>query len=329
MNKIESNFEEHKICSAAFIDIKQAFDRVWHTGLLFKIKRHLPQYFILFKSYLSDRFFQVTHGNALSEIQIIEAGVPQGSVLGPTLYKIYTADIPCEENVLTATYADDSAVLASHEDPILASQILQESLDKITTWAHKWRIKINESKSTHIVFTTKHKVCPPVQINNITLPTEKQVKYLGMYLDQRLTWKPHLTTKRKQINLKLKKMYWLIGRKSSLLLYNKILLYKTIVIPIWTYGIQLWGCAKTSNINIIQRCQNKTLRTITDAPWYVNNETIHKDLNIKYVHEQIKKYAKSYESRLEHHPNDLALNLLDNANEIRRLKRTKPLDLNN
>ncbi|KAK2579155.1 hypothetical protein KPH14_011605 [Odynerus spinipes] len=61
-------------------------------------------------------------------------------------------------------------------------------------------------------------------------------------------------------------MLWLLGRKSQLSLQNKVIVFKAIIVPIWTYGIQLWGCAKQSNLNIIQRLQNKALRTITAAP---------------------------------------------------------------
>jgi hypothetical protein len=63
-------------------------------------------------------------------------------------------------------------------------------------------------------------------------------------------------------------MYWLIGRDSKLSLENKILLYKTIIKPIWTYGVKIWGCASKSNISIIQRSQSKILRMIAYAPWY-------------------------------------------------------------
>jgi hypothetical protein len=64
-------------------------------------------------------------------------------------------------------------------------------------------------------------------------------------------------------------MYRLLGRKSQLSLSNKLLLYKTILKPIWTYGIQLWGTASTSNIEILERFQSKALRVIVDTPWYV------------------------------------------------------------
>jgi hypothetical protein len=82
-------------------------------------------------------------------------------------------------------------------------------------------------------------MCPPVHTNNVQLPCADHVKYLGLHLDRELTWHHHMFTKRKQLVLTLTKMYWLLGRNSRLSLSNKLLLYKSILKPIWTYGIQL------------------------------------------------------------------------------------------
>lgn len=328
VNIIEKDLEEKKVCTAVFLDISQAFDRVWHTGLLYKIKKLLPhQYFLLLKSYLSKRHFKVKYGNAISSEFQINAGVPQGSVLGPTLYQLFTSDIPNEDNTITATYADDTAFLSSHVNPNEAANILQNSLNKLQLWLDTWRIKVNETKSNHVTFTNRRVTCPQVTLKNQPIPITENIKYLGIHLDKRLTWKKHLSSKRSQLNIKTKKLNWLIGRKSQLSLENKLLIYKIILKPIWTYGIQLWGCAKNSNINIIQRFQNKALRKITNAPWYVSNQTLHRDLKIPLVKEEISKYAKRHINRLNFHPNELALNLLNNEDEVRRLKRRKPLDL--
>ena len=108
-----------------------------------------------------------------------------------------------------------------------------------------------------------------------TLPQVTDVKYLGLHLDQRLTWKNHLLMKRKQLGLKLRDINWLLEKSSILSLENKILLYKVMLKPVWTYGIQLWGVAAKSNIDIIQRFQNKSLRLISCAPWYVTNHQLH------------------------------------------------------
>ena len=80
---------------------------------------------------------------------------------------------------------------------------------------------------------------------------------------------------RKQLDLSFKRMYWIIGRRSELSLENKLLLYKTILKPIWTYGIPVWGTASHSNIEILQSFQNEVLRTIVNAPWYIPNSILH------------------------------------------------------
>jgi len=66
-----------------------------------------------------------------------------------------------------------------------------------------------------------------------------------------------------------------MGRRSALTTHNKLVLHKQILKPVWTYGIQLWGCTKPSNIAIIQRFKNKVLRAIVNAPWYVRNADLH------------------------------------------------------
>ena len=114
-------------------------------------------------------------------------------------------------------------------------------------------------------------------------------------------------------------MYWLFGRKSEMTLENKVLLYKVILKPVWTYGIQLWGTAKKSNIEIIQRFQNKVLRSLVNAPWYVPNYTIQNDLQMNTVEEEIMVFSKSNRDRLHNHPNILAMPFMVDINQQRRL----------
>jgi hypothetical protein len=211
-----------------------------------------------------------------SELTSINAGVPQGSVLGPLLYLLYT-DLPTSPGILTATFADDTSLLTTDSNPVIASQLLQTDLLSIQNWLKTWTLKANETKSTHVTFTTRRATCPPVYINDVQLPQSDDVKYLGLHLDRRLTWHKHIFTKRKQLGLTLTKMHWLLGRQSHLSTSNKLLLYNTILKPIWSYGIQLWGTASTSNINILGRFQSKALHMIVDAPWHVPNTLIRRD----------------------------------------------------
>ena len=325
---ITDAFERKLYCSAVFLDIHQAFDRVWHNGLLYKLKKILPApFYTLFKSYLSDRHFYVNVNDDNSNYGDIKAGIPQGSVLGPVLYTIFTSDMPTIDDLTIATYADDTAIMATNTCPVTASEIVQEELNLIQDWLKKWNIKVNTEKSVHVTFTLRRNDCLPVKLNGIHIPTSTSVKYLGLHLDRRLTWQKHIKMKREQLNIKTKKMYWLLGSHSNLSLENKLTLYKTILKPVWTYGIQLWGTTSNSNIEILQRYQSKTLRLITNAPWFVNNCNIHKDLEMNKIKNEISKFSQRYLNRLSDHSNTLAINLLDDSEEIQRLKRYHVLDL--
>lgn len=324
---IHNNIEEKKLSSVAFLDITQAFDKVWHTGLLYKIKKNLPiNFYTILCSYLDKRHFLIKHQEEYTSLHTIKSGVPQGSILGPFLYLLFTNDFPTTVGTQTATFADDTAIISSHKDPSTASSLLQVHLNKTQDWLKKWRIKINSSKCVHVTFTTKRDTCPPVSINGQEIPIAEEAKYLGIHLDKRLTWRKHIFTKRKQLGLKLRSMYWMLSRNSALSIEMKLLIYKAILKPVWTYGIQLWGAAAKSNTDILQRFQSKILRIITNAPWFTTNDYLHKELNVPTVNEEIKKYAISYRNRIAAHPNTLVENLME-IRSNRRLKRKIPSDL--
>jgi len=98
-------------------------------------------------------------------------------------------------------------------------------------------MKVNETKSVQVTFTLKKNTCPPVQLNNKQLTQPEEVKYLGIHLDRKLTWRKHKSTKKKQLYLKLRKLCWIIDRKLQLSPENKLPVYKAILKPIWTYGV--------------------------------------------------------------------------------------------
>jgi hypothetical protein len=148
-------------------------------------------------------------------------------------------------------------------------------------------------------------MCPLVHINDVQIPQENHVKYLGLHL----TWHIHVFAKRKQLSSN-----------------DKLLIYKVILKPIWTYGIQLWGTTSNSNIKILERFQSKVLRLIVNAPWYVLNSVIRKDLQIPTVKEEISPFSSHYDVHISVHPNELIASLTELPIQ-RRLRRYWPHNL--
>jgi hypothetical protein len=98
--------------------------------------------------------------------------------LGPFLYLIYTADIPTTNKTNMATFADDTVILALDQNPIAASEKLQNHLNLLQQWLCKWKIKVNNDKSVQIMFTTRSIECPQVMLNDEPIPIKNEVKYL-------------------------------------------------------------------------------------------------------------------------------------------------------
>jgi hypothetical protein len=102
-----------------------------------------------------------------------------------------------------------------------------------------------------------------------------------------------------------------------------LLIYKTTLKPIWTYGIPLWGTASNSHIDIFQRYQSKVLRATVNAPWYIYNKVLHADLKVPIIREEITKFSVKYRDKITTHTNEIASTLLEEE-ELRRLKKFKP-----
>jgi len=123
-------------------------------------------------------------------------------------------------------------------------------------------------------------------------------------------------------------MYWLIGRRSALSIHNKLMLYKQILKPVWTYGLQLRGCTKQGDTDNIQRCQNKVLKNIVDTPWYTRDAKFHREIQMGMVTSETGKFANKDEERFLHHVDVEAMQLLDSSELVRRFERKeKPFGL--
>jgi hypothetical protein len=156
VDAISFSLDKKLYCTCAFLDISQAFDRVWHNGLLFKLKNFLhPTYYLLIKSYLTDRNFRICYDSSVSSIASINAGVLQGGMLSPILYNIYKSDQPTTPQTLIAEYADDKAIISINANPLVATKNVQNHLHLIEKWYTNWRFKVNQDKSFHATFTLK------------------------------------------------------------------------------------------------------------------------------------------------------------------------------
>jgi len=126
VNKV---MENQQYCTAAFLDINQVFNELYHPGLLFKIKIILPSSHLnLLKSYLNERQFETKINAETSSHSHIHSGVPQGNIIGPLLYVLYTSDLPTTRKITLGTFADGTAIFSTHEGPKIASLNLQEHL---------------------------------------------------------------------------------------------------------------------------------------------------------------------------------------------------------
>jgi len=313
---VTAGFNRRQYTGALLLDVSKAFDTVWHRGLLYKlIQSNCPEYLTkLVASFLHNREFRVKLKSTpptFSTYRRIDAGVPQGSCLSPLLYIFYCADIPKTVGTELYLYADDTALTTQSVSPFLVIRRLQEAADAMEDWFARWRIKINSEKSQAILFSQRP---TPQNRPNITMfgsdiPWSNEVNYLGITFDTRLTWRAHITNTRAKATKGLGALSPLIKSHSPLSLENKIRLYKQIVLPSITYGCSTWGYACKTSLKYLQVIQNRALRQATDAPWFVRNSILHRDLKIPTLPEVFKKLAASFYENLEINPNPLIANL--------------------
>ena len=172
-----------------FIDIEKAFDKVWHLGLLYNINSlKVPCYLGKWlANYLTNRTFMVRIANCLSNAQNIKTGVPQGSVLGPTLFNICFNDIVnVLKDVDIALYADDLSFWVASTSVNYINLKLQQNLGKIYEWMCKWRLKVSSNKTVSTLFNKENRFYQEklnLKYSNVEISNEKNPKFLGVTLD--------------------------------------------------------------------------------------------------------------------------------------------------
>ncbi|GFT09364.1 probable RNA-directed DNA polymerase from transposon BS [Trichonephila clavipes] len=252
--KMSAGFQRGRSTGAVFLDIQKAFDRVWISGLIYKlITNHFPAPLIrIINSYLVNRTFKVRVNNTLSLPHNVNTGVTQGSLLGPVHFNIYLNDIPSHPHTMLNLYVDDTAILATFKN----HKSITSALKNTWHYFNQWKIKINVYKTVAVLFTKRLKPVTPPTLYSTPLQWSKNTKYLGLILDKNLTCKHHILHSHDKFRNALRSIYPLICRNSKMDMFNKVLLYTAVLRPILSYGCPVWGYAAKSNVKILETAQN-------------------------------------------------------------------------
>lgn len=302
-NIVNKNKMIRKSTGIVLLDIEKAFDSVWHNGLIFKLnKSNVPKYIVkLIKSFVSDRKFFVFINGTASTKRKIPAGLPQGSVLSPLLYSIFISDFKKPKCCDVGYYADDTCFLCSGKLTKAIIKRLQKSLQAIQKYLRKWKIKLNQEKTEAIIFPFNKSPKRQPQTNLKFLDTEivfsKQCKYLGVILDQKLTFGPHITKAREKAINCMRAMFPLLGRKSKLSTKNKYLIYKMVIRPTFTYAAPVWGHAAKTHIKKLQIVQNKCLKMINKLPMDHSTAHLHETTGYKMIADLIQEQTFKFNAR--------------------------------
>ena len=250
------------------LDFSKAFDMVPHERLLLKLERYgitgNTQRWI--RGFLTTRSHEVVVSGTSSKIHPVTSGVPQGTVLGPLLFLLYINDIETSLSSTIRLFADDSAIYREIRDDN-DTTILQNDLSKLQQWADLWQMSFNIKKCKVLKITrrTKHKNCykytmsSPSDGSQIVLDETPSEKYLGVMLDNKLSFNEHITL----ITNKATKLLNLCRRNLHMCSPNiKESAYKAIVRPHLEYASAAWNPFTQHNINRIEGVQRRAARFI-------------------------------------------------------------------
>ena len=274
---IKKSLASNNFTTAVFLDIEKAFDMCPREGILKKLhniglRGNLP---IFIKNFLETRLFRVKVGNTLSDTYCQKNGVPQGSVLSPTLFILMINDLMPNPppGVKISLYADDVVIWIESEFLNICINSLQSALNILQNWSVLWGLRFSPNKTKAMIFMRpqlvnsnrygRHPLILKLYGRNIQFV--KEFKYLGLYFDTSLTWTRHIKEVKEALQSKINILKAINGVEWGADRHTIIMLYKTIILSKIAYGCQLYSSAANSSFTPLKSIQNKCLRIATGA----------------------------------------------------------------
>lgn len=257
-----------------------------HEILLRKLEKTgiANRFHSLLKTYLCNRRQYVVLQNKSSEPIIVRYGVPQGSILGPLLFVVYVNDlVDCGLMGKLLLYADDAAVFyAGGEMETL--DMVKSDIDKITKWTNSNRIFLNEQKCQSILIGnhSSQNSTENIIMGKVPIKTADRVKYLGIFLDSKLTFTDHIN----KINSKIRFLITQFRRIGPFLTPQvRILLYNSYVKSHLTYLSPFWGLGSRTDIDRLQRTQNRVVKYLYNINFWTATDQVYKQTNLLKITE--------------------------------------------
>ena len=261
--------KEKKHTCVVFCDISKAFDRVWHRGLVEKLKAYgiSGELLTWLKHYLSGRYQKVFLNSTYSSQGLIEAGVPQGSILGPLLFLIFINDIADIFESTSRLFADDTSLLKSSSSCQEIQLTLNRDLETLNTWSKTWLVNFNPDKTDVLFISNSTDIEQDIDLefDGKVLNFTDYHKHLGVTFNSNAKWGDHVngiySSAMKKINV-LRKLKHLISRDALLKIY------KTFILPILEYACELWDGCNVIESEKLEKAQREAIRIILGLPSY-------------------------------------------------------------
>ena len=264
--------DDGEMIGACFLDISKCFDSIDHKLLITKLEKYGISGTELkwFTSYLTDRTQRVICNNILSTDQTVQIGVPQGSILGPILFLIYINDLTQFSGQSQCNlFADDALFYVHGKDLETINTKLQKSMDNVSLWYKCNKLTLNVKKSNIMLIHRRKNINGNINvtINGAKLQQTDNVKYLGLYIDNKLQWHNHINNLCKTITKKLGMM----NRTSKFVNKSTLIqMYKSFIMPSLDYADTIWsGCSKFLQ-HKLQVLQNRAARIIEQNFDFIN-----------------------------------------------------------